>query len=127
VLYRKETPTKKFVVVDAGMNDLIRPALDEGHHEIEPLRQPKDAAPEKVDVVGPVCESGDFFAQDREVPPLAPGDRIALMSAGAYGFVMSSTYNARPLLPEVLVEGERATVVRERQTWDDLIRGEKIP
>jgi diaminopimelate decarboxylase len=127
VLYRKETPTKKFAVVDAGMNDLIRPALYEGHHEIEPLRQPKNGVLEKIDVVGPVCESGDFFAQDREVPPLAPGDRIALMSAGAYGFVMSSTYNARPLLPEVLVEGDKATVVRERQTWDDLIRGEIIP
>jgi diaminopimelate decarboxylase len=127
VLYRKETPTKKFVVVDAGMNDLIRPALYEGHHEIEPLRQPKDSSLEKVDVVGPVCESGDFFAQDREVPTLAPGDRIALMSAGAYGFVMSSTYNARPLLPEVLVEGDKAAVVRARQTWDDLIRGEKLP
>ena len=127
VLYRKETPTKKFVVVDAGMNDLIRPALYEGHHEIEPLRQPVEAVTEKVDVVGPVCESGDFFAQDREVPPLVPGDLIALMSAGAYGFVMSSTYNARPLLPEVLVEGTRSTVVRSRQTWEDLIRGEVIP
>jgi diaminopimelate decarboxylase len=127
VLYRKETPTKKFVVVDAGMNDLIRPALYEGHHEIEPLRQPGNAATEKVDVVGPVCESGDFFAQDREVPQLAPGDRIALMSAGAYGFVMSSTYNARPLLPEVLVEGTKSTVVRARQTWEDLIRGEVVP
>jgi diaminopimelate decarboxylase len=127
VLYRKETPTKKFVVVDAGMNDLIRPALYEGHHEIEPLHQPKDSSLEKVDVVGPVCESGDFFAQDREVPTLAPGDRIALMSAGAYGFVMSSTYNARPLLPEVLVEGDKATVVRARQTWEDLIRSERIP
>ena len=82
---------------------------------------------EKVDVVGPVCESGDFFAQDREIPVLSPGDRIALMSSGAYGFVMASTYNARPLLPEVLVEGGRATVVRERQTWDDLIRGERLP
>ena len=127
VLYRKSTPTKNFVVVDAGMNDLIRPALYEGHHEIEPLVQPTSATLEKVDVVGPVCESGDFFAQDREVPVLSPGDRIALMSAGAYGFVMSSTYNARPLLPEVLVEGDKATIVRERQTWDDLIRGEKIP
>lgn len=127
VLYRKSTPTKNFVVVDAGMNDLIRPALYEGHHEIEPLTQPKSETLEKVDVVGPVCESGDFFAQDREIPVLAPGDRIALMSAGAYGFVMSSTYNARPLLPEVLVEGEKATVVRERQTWEDLIRGEKVP
>lgn len=127
VLYRKETPTKKFVVVDAGMNDLIRPALYEGHHEIEPLRQSKDAGLEKVDVVGPVCESGDFFAQDREIPTLKTGDRIALMSAGAYGFVMSSTYNSRPLLPEVLVDGTKAAVVRARQTWDDLIRGEVIP
>ena len=127
VLYRKSTPTKNFVIVDAGMNDLIRPALYEGHHEIEPLRQPKDATLEKVDVVGPVCESGDFFAQDREIPVLTPGDRIALMSSGAYGFVMASTYNARPLLPEVLVDGEKSTVVRERQTWDDLISGEKVP
>ena len=120
VLYRKSTPTKKFVVVDAGMNDLIRPALYEGHHEIEPLIEPRTDALEKVDVVGPVCESGDFFAQDREIPVLAPGDRIALMSAGAYGFVMASTYNSRPLLPEVLVDGEKSLVVRERQTWQDL-------
>jgi diaminopimelate decarboxylase len=127
VLYRKSTPTKNFVIVDAGMNDLIRPALYEGYHEIEPLRQPEGDATEKVDVVGPVCESGDFFAQDRDLPKLAPGDRIALMSSGAYGYVMASTYNARPLPPEVLVDGEKATVVRERQTWDDLIRGEKIP
>lgn len=126
VLYRKSTPTKNFVIVDAGMNDLIRPALYEGYHEIEPLRKPADRTMEKVDVVGPVCESGDFFAQDRELPLLKPGDRVALMSAGAYGSVMASTYNARPLLPEVLVDGEKATVVRERQTWEDLIRGEKI-
>ena len=126
VLYRKSTPTKNFVVVDAGMNDLIRPALYEGYHEIEPLRQPSGASLEKVDVVGPVCESGDFFAQDREVPVLAPGDRIALMSAGAYGYVMASVYNARPLPPEVLVDGDAATVVRTRQTWEDLIRGEKL-
>lgn len=127
VLYRKSTPTKKFVVVDAGMNDLIRPALYEGHHEIEPLIEPSSDALEKVDVVGPVCESGDFFAQDREITMLTPGDRIALMSAGAYGFVMASSYNARPLLPEVLVDGEKYAVVRKRQTWEDLIRGETIP
>ena len=127
VLYRKSTPTKNFVIVDAGMNDLIRPALYEGYHEIEPLKKPTSSVLEKVDVVGPVCESGDFFAQDREVPVLAPSDRIALMSAGAYGFVMASTYNARPLLPEVLVEGDKATVVRARQTWDDLIVGERLP
>jgi diaminopimelate decarboxylase len=127
VLYRKSTPTKNFVIVDAGMNDLIRPALYEGYHEIEPLKQPSSTDLERVDVVGPVCESGDFFAQDREVPVLVPGDRIALMSAGAYGFVMASTYNARPLLPEVLVEGDKATIVRARQTWDDLLLGERLP
>jgi diaminopimelate decarboxylase len=127
VLYRKSTPTKNFVIVDAGMNDLIRPALYEGYHEIEPLNQPTGMDTEIVDVVGPVCESGDFFAQDREVPLLSPGDQIALMSAGAYGFVMSSTYNARPLLPEVLVDGDEAFVVRARQNWEDLIRGEIIP
>ena len=118
---------KRFTIVDAAMNDLIRPALYEGHHEIEPLLQSLGGTLEKVDVVGPVCESGDFFAQDRVTPVLAPGDRIALMSAGAYGFVMASTYNARPLLPEILVDGETVTIVRERQTWEDLIRGEKIP
>jgi diaminopimelate decarboxylase len=127
VLYRKSTPTKNFVIVDAGMNDLIRPALYEGYHEIEPLKQPASDSLEKVDVVGPVCESGDFFAQDREVPVLAPGDRIALMSAGAYGYVMASTYNARPLPPEVLIEGNTATVVKVRQTWDDLLLGERLP
>ena len=127
VLYRKSTPTKNFVIVDAGMNDLIRPALYEGYHEIEPLSQTKDTTLEKVDIVGPVCESGDFFAQDREVPVLTPGDRIALMSSGAYGFVMASTYNARPLLPEVLVDGDKSTIIRERQTWEDLIRGELMP
>ncbi|MEI6344080.1 MAG: diaminopimelate decarboxylase [Verrucomicrobiota bacterium] len=127
VLYRKSTPTKNFVIVDAGMNDLIRPALYEGYHEIEPLKQSTSNQTEKVDIVGPVCESGDFFAQDRDMPVLAPGDRVALMSAGAYGFVMASTYNARPLLPEILVEGETSTIVRERQNWDDLIVGEKIP
>lgn len=127
VLYRKATPTKQFVIVDAGMNDLIRPALYQGHHEIHPLKEPQEGPLEKVDVVGPVCESGDFFAQDRELPPVASGERLAVLSAGAYGFVMSSTYNARPLLPEVLVDGEKATVVRERQTWDDLIKGELLP
>jgi diaminopimelate decarboxylase len=124
VLYVKETPTKTFTIVDAAMNDLIRPALYEGYHEIHPLTRPT-GAPVTMDVVGPVCESGDFFAQDRAIAPLVTGDRIALLSAGAYGFVMSSTYNSRPLLPEVLVEGDTWRVIRERQTYDDLIRGEK--
>lgn len=128
VLYVKDTPAKRFVITDAGMNDLIRPALYEGHHEIVPLREPAEGAPSApVDVVGPVCESGDFFAQDRQLPPLAAGDRLALMSAGAYGFAMASNYNARRLPAEILVDGDRAHVARERQTWDDLIRGEHIP
>ena len=128
VLYVKDTPAKRFVITDAGMNDLIRPALYEGHHEIVPLTEPAEGAPSApVDVVGPVCESGDFFAQDRQLPPLAAGDRLALMSAGAYGFAMASNYNARRLPAEILVDGDRAHVARERQTWDDLIRGEHIP
>lgn len=128
VLYVKQTPAKNFIITDAGMNDLIRPALYEGHHEIVPLREPTAEAPVRnVDVVGPVCESGDFFAQDRPVADLSPGDGIALLSAGAYGFVMASNYNSRRLPAEVLVDGNRAEVVRERQTWDDLIAGEKIP
>jgi diaminopimelate decarboxylase len=128
VLYVKKTPAKTFVITDAGMNDLIRPALYEGHHEIVPLREPADGVPVRaVDVVGPVCESGDFFAQDREIPDMAPGDGIAVLSAGAYGFVMASNYNSRRLPAEILVDGSRADVVRERQSWDDLIAGENIP
>lgn len=128
VQYLKTTASgKKFVIVDAGMNDLIRPALYEGYHEIVPVVEPAAAAPrEAADVVGPVCESGDFFAQARELPPLRQGEIIALMSAGAYGFTMSSNYNSRPLAAEVLVSGDQAQVVRERQTLDDLIRGERL-
>jgi len=125
VQYVKTTPAKTFTIVDAAMNDLIRPALYEGWHEIVPLKKPSaPAAP--MDVVGPVCESGDFFAQDRELPPLAPGDRIALLSAGAYGFVMSSNYNSRPLLPEILIEGADVRLVRKRQTLEDLVAGESL-
>lgn len=128
VLYLKRTPAKTFVVTDAGMNDLIRPALYEGHHEIVPLREPAAGASRgPVDVVGPVCESGDFFAQDRDLPGLFAGDGIALLSAGAYGFVMASNYNSRRLPAEILVDGDQADVVRGRQSWDDLVRGEKIP
>ena len=127
VQYVKKTPAKTFTVVDAAMNDLIRPALYEGYHEIVPLHERSNDERLVMDVVGPVCESGDFFAQDREVSPLEQGDRIALMSAGAYGFVMSSTYNSRPLLPEILVEGSKAHVVRRRQTYADLIEAETIP
>jgi len=123
-LYEKKGSAKTFKIVDAGMNDLIRPALYEGHHEIVPLAEPADAARVKVDVVGPICESGDFFCQDRMLPDFQPGDRVALMSAGAYGFVMASNYNSRPLPAEVLVEGDTATLVRKRQTLEDLIEGE---
>ena len=125
VLYRKNTPTKNFLIVDAGMNDLIRPALYQGYHDIEPLKKASDRSLEKMDVVGPVCESGDFFAEDRLVPHMEVGEKLALMSAGAYGFVMASTYNARPMPPEILVEGHQTTVVRARQTWEDLVQGEK--
>lgn len=123
-LYEKKGSAKTFKIVDAGMNDLIRPALYEGHHEIAPLAEPTSNERIKVDVVGPICESGDFFCQDRELPDFNPGDYVALMSAGAYGFVMASNYNSRPLPAEILVEGATATVVRKRQTLDDLIEGE---
>ena len=123
-LYEKKGSAKTFKIVDAGMNDLIRPALYEGHHDIAPLKQPTSDKLTKVDVVGPICESGDFFCQDRELPDFNPGDNIALMSAGAYGFVMASNYNSRPFPAEILVEGDEATVVRKRQTLEDIIKGE---
>ncbi len=123
-LYEKKGSAKTFKIVDAGMNDLIRPALYEGHHEIVPLVEPSSTERIKVDVVGPICESGDFFCQDRLLPDFNPGDYIALMSAGAYGFAMASNYNSRPLPAEILVEGGNATVIRKRQTLEDLIEGE---
>jgi diaminopimelate decarboxylase len=124
VRYLKQAAQKKFVIVDAGMNDLIRPALYQSYHEIVPVREPADSAREIVDVVGPVCESGDFFAQDREMPAMKEGDVAAIMSAGAYGFVMASNYNSRPLPAEVLVHGRDFSLVRKRQTWADLVQGE---
>jgi diaminopimelate decarboxylase len=123
-LYEKKGSAKTFKIVDAGMNDLIRPALYEGHHEIVPLKEPASGDRVKVDVVGPICESGDFFCQDRELPDFNPGEYIALMSAGAYGFAMASNYNSRPLPAEILVEGDTATVIRKRQTLEDVIAGE---
>jgi diaminopimelate decarboxylase len=124
VRYLKKTENKKFVIVDAGMNDLIRPALYQSYHEIVPVLEPAQAGLQVVDIVGPVCESGDFFAQDRELPPLKEGDLVALMSAGAYGFVMASNYNSRPLPAEVLVNGDRSSLIRRRQTMEDLVREE---
>jgi diaminopimelate decarboxylase len=126
VLYEKKGSAKKFVIVDAGMNDLIRPALYEGWHQITPLKQAANGALEKVDIVGPICETGDFLAQDRELPPVKEGDTLAVLSAGAYGFSMASNYNSRPLAAEVLVDGQNAHLVRERQKLEDLIEGERI-
>ena len=123
-LYRKQTPDKRFLIVDAAMNDLIRPSLYEAYHEIRPVRDMAAAPRVTVDVVGPICESGDFLAKDREMPEVSEGDLVAVMSAGAYGFAMSSQYNARPRAAEVLVEGDRYRVVRRRETYEDLIAGE---
>lgn len=126
VLYEKRGSVKTFKIIDAAMNDLIRPALYEGHHDIVPVKEPTGDETEPVDIVGPVCESGDFFAQNRELPPLETGDRIALLSAGAYGFVMASNYNTRPMPAEILVDGDQAHVIRRRQTYEDLVAGEVI-
>jgi len=127
VRYIKQTGQKKFAIVDAGMNDLIRPALYHSYHEIIPLVEPKTGTRAKIDVVGPVCESGDFLALDREMPELCEGDLLAIMSAGAYGFVMASNYNSRPLPAEVLVRGDKFALVRKRQSAEDLVTGEVNP
>jgi len=171
VLYIKKSDAKTFAIVDAGMNDLIRPALYRSYHEIVPVKEPSTLTPtlstlcpvaipgggrkapgegetvresksrntstskskterkrvEKIDIVGPVCESGDFFALDREMPELHESDLLAIMSAGAYGFVMASNYNSRPLPAEALVRGDKFALIRRRQTWDDLVRHEIEP
>lgn len=124
VLYRKSNGAKEFVVIDAAMTELIRPALYDAHHEIVPVRDSRIAGTITADVVGPVCESGDFLAKDRELPQVVPGDLVAIMTAGAYGWVQSSNYNARPRTAEVLVEGSTWRVVRQRETYEDLVRGE---
>ncbi len=126
VLYVKEGHPHPFVVVDAGMNDLIRPSLYGAYHEIRPVERRRGRA-RAVDVVGPICESGDFLAKNRRLQECRPGDLLAVMSAGAYGFAMASNYNARPRAAEVLVRGSRHTVIRKRETYRDLIRGEIIP
>lgn len=127
VLYIKQGTAKKFVIVDAGMNDLIRPALYQGWHQIVPLRKSEPGSEELVDVVGPICETGDFLATNRGLSPVEQGDTLAVLSAGAYGFTMASNYNSRPLAAEVLVDGSKAHLVRERQAWEDLVRGEHVP
>jgi diaminopimelate decarboxylase len=127
-LYLKEGEAKRFVIVDAAMNDLIRPSLYGAYHEIRPLKEEAmHRTKHQVDIVGPVCESGDFLAKDRLLAEVKPGEVLAVMSAGAYGFVMSSNYNSRPRVPEVLVKDGEIHVIRARETYDDLIRGETIP
>jgi diaminopimelate decarboxylase len=126
VRHIKRTGQKNFAIVDAGMNDLIRPALYHSFHEIVPVEEPTKNM-EEIDIVGPVCETGDFFALDREIPELHEGDLLAIMSAGAYGFVMASNYNSRPLPAEALVRGDKFALIRKRQTWEDLIRDEVEP
>jgi diaminopimelate decarboxylase len=150
VRYIKQTAEKKFAIVDAGMNDLIRPALYQSYHEIVPVKKPNNLTPtlslagtggreapgqgeiasesksrtERIDIVGPVCESGDFFALDREMPEVHEKDLLAIMSTGAYGFVMASSYNSRPLPAEALVHGDKVSLIRRRQTWEDLVHEE---
>jgi diaminopimelate decarboxylase len=127
-LYHKDSGAKRFLIVDAGMNDLIRPSLYEAYHDIKPVIEPTTApAKSVVDVVGPICESGDFLGKDRELPELKQGELLAVMGAGAYGFSMSSNYNSRPRIAEVMVKGSEYFIVRERETYNDLIRGEKVP
>jgi diaminopimelate decarboxylase len=129
VLYHKANPDKTFLIVDAAMNDLIRPSLYGAYHEIKPVREARDKLKKQVlaDVVGPVCESGDFLAKDRMMPLAEPGELLAVMSAGAYGFSMASNYNSRPRVPEVLVRDGEFHVIRTREEYADLVRGETIP
>lgn len=126
VLYTKTVEGKTFFVVDAAMNDLVRPSLYGSYHGIQPVRE-RGGARVKADVVGPICESSDFLAKDRELEVFEPGDLLAVMSAGAYGFTMSSTYNSRPRAAEVLARGDRFAVIRKRETYEDLVRGERVP
>jgi len=131
VLYTKRTGTKNFVIVDAAMNDLARPSLYDAYHDILPVirkaGQATDEALEVADVVGPICESGDFLARDRQLPHFEQNDLMAVMTSGAYGFTMSSNYNSRPRVAEVLVKEDRFYVIRERENYETLIRDESIP
>jgi diaminopimelate decarboxylase len=126
VLYTKTNEGKNFVVVDAGMNDLIRPSLYNSYHEIQPVIK-KEGRAHQADVVGPICESGDYLAKERQLPEFERGELVAVMSAGAYGFTMSSNYNSRPRVAEVLVNRDRSYVIRRRERYADIVKGEKIP
>ncbi|RLB88918.1 MAG: diaminopimelate decarboxylase [Deltaproteobacteria bacterium] len=126
VLYTKKSEGKDFVIVDSAMNDLVRPSLYGAYHAIEPvIKDPSGTI--RADIVGPICESGDFLARDRKIPEVQPGDLLAIMSAGAYGFTMSSNYNSRPRIPEVMVKGNQFYIIRRRESHQDLIAGESIP
>jgi len=128
VIYLKHGEGRDFLIVDGAMNDLIRPAMYEAHHDIVPVTEPAPGTEQfPVDIVGPVCESGDTFARQRNMPPLAADDLIAFRSAGAYGAVMASEYNARPLIPEVLVQGDQFAVIRPRPSFDEMINRDKVP
>ena len=126
VLYIKRSPEKNFIIIDAAMNDLIRPSLYGSFHAIQPVVR-SERSVLKADVVGPICESTDFLAKDRDMVAFEPGDLMAVMSAGAYGFSMASNYNSRPRAPEVMVHGDRSFIIRARETYEDLVRGESIP
>lgn len=126
VLYTKTNEKKNFVIVDAGMNDLIRPSLYSSYHEIRPVIR-RQTKMRQADLVGPICESGDYLAKERQLPEFERGDLVAVMSAGAYGFAMSSNYNSRPRVAEVLVRGKRVHVIRRREGYADIVRGERIP
>ena len=129
VIYNKRTPRKTFAIVDSGMSDLIRPSLHEAYHKIVPVKVDGNSSDtcEKMDVVGPICESGDFLGKDRLLPHVRPGGLLAVMGAGAYGFTMSSNYNSRPRASEVMVIKGKVHVVRRHETYKDLVRGETIP
>jgi diaminopimelate decarboxylase len=128
VIYVKEGEGRDFLILDAAMNDLIRPAMYDAHHEIVPVIEPAPGTEQRpYDVVGPVCESGDTFARARHLPPLAAGDLVAFRSAGAYGAVMASEYNTRPLIPEVLVNGRDFAVIRARPSFDEMLNRDTIP
>lgn len=126
VLYTKTTPAKHFIIVDAGMNDLLRPSLYGSFHELKAVEE-KERPVVTADVVGPICESGDFLAQGRKVPAVQSGDLLAVMSAGAYGFSMSSNYNSRTRAAELLVKDARTALIRRRETYEDLVEGEEVP
>lgn len=127
VTYVKAGDARTFVILDAGMNDLIRPAMYDAHHDIIPVPEPQNSERRVYDVVGPVCESADLFARNRELPPITPGNLVAILSAGAYGAVQASSYNARPLVPEVIVNGRRFSVTRPRQSVEEMIARERLP